>query len=114
MLITYLMAALCVLGIAAGQILFKLSATAMVETDSLVSVKSLIPLSIAIALYGVTSLGWVWTLQRIDLGRVYPLMAMAFVLVPLGSYVAFGERFQAQYFIGVALIIAGIVVTVRA
>ena len=48
------------------------------------------------------------------LGRVYPLMAWAFVLVPFGSHIVFGERFQPQYFIGVALIMAGIVIAVRA
>jgi drug/metabolite transporter (DMT)-like permease len=53
-------------------------------------------------------------LQKIELGRVYPLMAMAFVLVTLGSHFIFGERFQPQYFVGVALIMIGIVVTVKA
>src|SRR5690606_41278160 len=58
----------------------------------------------AMMLYGITSVGWVWVLQRIELGRVYPLMALAFVLVPVASHFVFGERFQTQYFIGVALI----------
>jgi drug/metabolite transporter (DMT)-like permease len=53
-------------------------------------------------------------LQRVELGRVYPLMALAFALVPLGSHFVFGERFQSQYFVGVAMIVAGIVVAVRA
>jgi len=41
-------------------------------------------------------------------------MALAVVLVPLGSHIVFGERFQYQYFIGVALIMAGIIVAVKA
>jgi drug/metabolite transporter (DMT)-like permease len=59
-------------------------------------------------LYGITSIAWVWVLQKTDLGRVYPLMAIAFILVPIGSYLIFGERFQSQYFVGVVLIIIGV------
>jgi len=67
----------------------------------------------AFALYGLTTIAWVWVLQKAELGRVYPLMAMAFVLVPIGSYFFLGERFNPQYFVGVALIAAGIVIAVR-
>ena len=67
----------------------------------------------AMTLYAITTVAWVWVLQKVELGRVYPVMALAFVLVPLGSHIIFGERFQAQYFVGVALIMVGIVVTVK-
>ncbi len=65
-------------------------------------------------MYGVTTIAWVWVLQKIELGRAYPLMAIAFVLVPIGSYFVFGERFQTQYFVGVLMIIFGILVTLKA
>jgi drug/metabolite transporter (DMT)-like permease len=58
-------------------------------------------------------MAWIWVLQKADLGRIYPLMALAFVIVPIGSHLVFGERFPPQYFVGVALIMIGIVVTVR-
>ncbi|WP_426178645.1 EamA family transporter [Pseudomonas sp. TWRC1-2] len=67
----------------------------------------------AFALYGLTTILWVYVLQRADLGKIYPLMALAFVIVPIGSHFVFGERFQAQYFVGVALIIGGIIVAVK-
>ena len=111
---TYFIAIICVLGIAAGQILFKLSAAAMHKAGSYFDPRSLLILFVALALYGLTTLAWVWVLQKIELGRAYPLMALAFVLVPIGSHFVFGERFQLQYFIGVALIMAGILVTVKA
>ena len=66
------------------------------------------------ALYAITSIAWVWVLQKTDLGRVYPLMALAFILVPLSSHMVFGERFPAHYWVGVALIAVGIVIAVRA
>ena len=110
----YAIAILCVLGLAIGQILFKASAIKLAHIGSFFDFKVATMLLAAICLYGITSVAWVWVLQKVELGRVYPLMALAFVLVPLGSYIFFGERFSSQYFIGVALIIVGIIVTVRA
>lgn len=111
---TYFIAILCVIGIATGQILFKLSATSLQRTGSFFDPGTALTLFSALTLYGVTTLVWIWVLQKIELGRVYPLMALAFVLVPIGSHVFFGERFQPQYFIGVAMILIGIIVTVKA
>ncbi len=110
----YLIAGFCVLGIAIGQLLFKLSATWLQRTGNLFNTHTLLALVAAFAVYGITSLVWVWLLQKADLGRIYPLMAFAFVLVPIGSHYFFGERFTAQYFAGVALIIAGIMMAIKA
>lgn len=110
---TYIAALLCVVGLAVGQILFKISATVLEETGSYFTFKGLGALLGAMVLYAVTSVAWVWVLQKVELGRVYPLMALAFVLVPLGSYFVLGERFQYQYYVGVAMIIIGIIIAVR-
>lgn len=113
-MLAQIIAVLCVVGLAIGQILFKVSATSLNETGSFFATKTATTLFAAMSLYAITSIAWVWVLQKIELGRVYPLMALAFVLVPLGSHFIFGERFQPQYFIGVALIMIGIVVAVKA
>jgi len=39
------------------------------------------------------------------------LMALSFVIVPLASHYLLGERFQVQYFVGVAVIISGIIIS---
>ena len=109
----YLIAVLCVVGIAAGQIMFKLSAGALQRAGTFFEIKTLIMLGWAFALYGLTTIAWVWVLQKIDLGKAYPLMAMAFVLVPIGSHFILGERFQTQYFVGVLFIMFGIVLAVK-
>ena len=113
-MMTYVIVILCVIGLAVGQILFKVSATALTESGSFFAIKPAVALLATMCLYGITSLAWVWVLQKVELGRVYPLMALAFVLVPLGSHFFFGERFQSQYFLGIAMIMAGIFITVRA
>lgn len=111
---TYFIALLCVIGIASGQILFKLSAASLAKTNSFLAPQTASLLAASLALYGVTTIAWIWVLQKSELGRIYPLMALAFVIVPLGSHIFFGERFPPMYFVGVAMIMAGIVITVRA
>jgi drug/metabolite transporter (DMT)-like permease len=113
-MLVQIIAILCVIGLAIGQILFKVSATSLTQTGSFFAPKTAAILFVALALYGTTTIAWVWVLQKVELGKVYPLMALAFILVPIGSHFIFGERFQIQYFVGVTLIIIGIVVTVRA
>lgn len=113
-MIIYLAAIFCVAGLALGQILFKLSATALSVSGTFLSIKPAAIFFAAMCWYGIISVAWVWVLQKVELGRVYPLMALAFILVPLGSHLVFGERFQPQYFIGVAIIIIGIVFAVKA
>lgn len=111
---TYFIAILCVLGIAAGQLLFKLSALSLQRTGTYLHPQTATVFLSSLALYGITTLAWIWVLQKIELGRIYPLMALAFVLVPIGSHFFLGERFQPQYFIGVAIIVVGICIAVRA
>ena len=113
-MLVQLVAVFCVVGLAIGQILFKLSATSLAQTGSFLAFKTASTLLAAMLLYGLTSIAWIWVLQKVELGRVYPLMALAFILVPFGSHLLFGEHFSSQYFIGVALIVTGIVVSVNA
>ncbi len=107
------MAFLCVLGMASGQILFKQAANELSQANVFMNYKALQYFLSAVFLYGLTSIGWVFILRSIDLGRIYPLMALSFIIVPVGSFFILSERFQPQYFIGVALIIIGIIIAVR-
>lgn len=113
-MLVQIVAVLCVVGLAIGQILFKVSATSLAETGSFFALKTAAPLFAAMTIYTITSVAWVWVLQKVELGRVYPLMALAFILVPMGSHFVFGERFQPQYFVGVTLIVLGIAIAVKA
>ena len=47
------------------------------------------------ALYAVTTVAWDWVLQRSELGTTYPLMALAFIVVPIASHIVFGESFSS-------------------
>ncbi len=113
-MLVQIVAILCVIGLAFGQILFKVSATSLTQTGSFFAPKTAVILISALALYGTTTLAWIWVLQKVELGKIYPLMALAFILVPLGSHFILGERFQLQYFAGVTLIMVGIVLATKA
>lgn len=109
----YFVALLCVFGIAVGQILFKITAKSLSTSGSFFELKTLSILFAALSLYGITTIAWIWVLQKIELNKAYPLMALAFLIVPIGSYLFLGERFNNQYLIGVILIMIGIVVAVK-
>lgn len=110
----YFYAVLCVLGLSAGQILFKVGAAALSSGAAFFSTKPLAAISAAMVIYAVTSIAWVFILRNIDLGKIYPVMALAFILVPIGSHYIFNEKFGTQYFIGLILLIAGILIITHA
>jgi len=112
-MIVYVVAILCVISLAIGQILFKIGALALTESGSFFAMKPAATLFAAMCLYIITSVAWVWLLQKVELGRIYPLMALVYVLVPLGSHFVFGERFQLPYFIGIGVIMMGVIIAVR-
>lgn len=110
-LVTRLVALLCVVGIAIGQVLFKVGANALAANGGKLVSSGGAVIVAALALYGVTTLAWIWVLQRSELGKIYPLMALAFILVPLASHFLFGEAFSWRYAAGCVLLVAGIVLT---
>ena len=99
-----------VIGMATGQILFKLAS----GRGSLMEIFLSPVFWVAIVLYGVVTLLWVLLLREIDLSRAYPILAGTYVLVPIASMLLLGEKLEWSYGLGVALIIVGIVLTVRA
>ena len=109
----FLAALLCVCGIAAGQLLFKCTANSQAISGSYLHPHTLLWLLSALLLYGITTFGWIWTLQQGPLSRIYPSMALAFVIVPLLSAVLLGERLQPTYWLGVTMIVAGVSIAVR-
>jgi multidrug transporter EmrE-like cation transporter len=59
------------------------------------------------------SLFWMAAMTKFELSFAYPFMSLAFVLVFLMSVALFGETFTIGKVVGLALIVSGIVVTVK-
>jgi drug/metabolite transporter (DMT)-like permease len=112
-MLIYLGALICVICTAAGQVLFKAGANAVTDASTVLAVRPALLLLTAFSVYFFTSMGWMLLLRRAPLGQLYPVMALSFILVPAASYLFFGEQFSGRYFVGVALIVAGVVLCVK-
>ncbi|MET0274339.1 MAG: EamA family transporter [Phenylobacterium sp.] len=103
----------CVLIISTGQLLFKIASGHLDFRRPLAEPRGLAILAVALALYGLATLLWVAALRFAPLGRLYPIMALSFLLVPLGGMVFLKEPVSLPYWGGAALIIAGLVLISR-
>jgi drug/metabolite transporter (DMT)-like permease len=100
-----------------GQVFFKLAAPAFIGKPLALGVLELArtPAFYAgITLYGAATLLWVWILSRVPLSQAYPWVAIATVAVPLLASQMFDERVNASYWLGVAFVVLGVVLTQRA
>lgn len=107
-------ALLCVVLIAAGQVLFKQTAAAVQQGGAVMAWRPALFGAGAMAIYLVATALWVHLLRAVPLGRIYPYMALSFLIVPLASWWTFGERIEARQLLGMLLIMAGIAVTATA
>jgi multidrug transporter EmrE-like cation transporter len=65
-------------------------------------------------LYGISALVWFAVISVEDLSTCYPVLAsLTFVLVTLGAIVFFGERMSIPKLIGIAVILAGVIIVSR-
>lgn len=101
------MAAVVVLALAIGQVLFKIAASRGGIFDILVSPW----LWMGMLLYGSVTVLWLLLLREVDLSRAYPLVAVTYVLVPLLSVLLLGEKIGTRYALGVILIVTGVLLT---
>jgi undecaprenyl phosphate-alpha-L-ara4N flippase subunit ArnE len=99
-----------VFSLAIGQICFKLAAPAF----SNFSIKSLFePIFIvALVVYAVATVLWVICLSRVPLTLAYPIVALSYIIVPLLAKVFLGESLSMHSFIGAAVIIAGVYISI--
>lgn len=56
----------------------------------------------------LASIAYMLAIDKLGLAYAYPLMALSFVLVPLGAVVCFGERIQLMQAMGLTLIALGV------
>jgi len=101
---------LCMFALGVGQILFKSAATASNGGRLLASPRALALLAAALLLYAFTTIAWINALRYVPLNKGYPIMALAYVVVPILSWYFLGERVTSTYWIGVVLLVAGVVV----
>ena len=64
--------------------------------------------------YGVSFLLWLFVLSKIKLSLAYPITSINFVLVLIASYYFFDERLSLFQYLGIVLIIIGVVALSKA
>jgi hypothetical protein len=99
------------LGMAAGQVLFKVAADGAAGTSGfLAGLIGNAAFWLAVALYGGLTLLWVWLLTQVALVHAYPFAALAFVFTPLLATLILRESVGAGYLLGSALVVGGLLV----
>ena len=63
--------------------------------------------------YGVVTLLWLYVLARFDFSYVYPLMSLTFVFALLGSRWILEEEIPTGRWLGVVLIVMGVILSAR-
>ena len=109
----YFLTLSCVVANATGQLLFKYSAELANKNETILSSEALIVIGLALTLYLLAAIGWTIVLRTFDVVHIYPLMALVFILVPVGAHVFFNEEINSSYFLGTLFIILGIVISMK-
>ena len=103
----------CVCLISLGQVLFKYVGMLSAAEPNGLNARAMAFGAVALGIYGLATLIWIYLLRSIPLSKAYPFMALSFVLVPLAAMVVFSEAVNAAYVAGLLLIISGIFVIAR-
>lgn len=97
--------------LSAGQMLFRESARALAGASLLRFFATLLASPhfwTALVVYGVATFLWVFVLSRVPLSRAIPFVALTFIIVPALDALFFGVRLPPLYWVGVALVAAGV------
>ena len=104
---------LVVAAMSAGQVLFKLAAMEISKAGGFGPAALLNgKLLVALAVCGVATFLWLAVLRITPLRLAYPLSALAFILTPLLAHHWVGESLKLNTFIGAAVILAGVWISV--
>ncbi|MCB1749893.1 MAG: transporter [Gammaproteobacteria bacterium] len=100
--------------LAAGQVLFKVTALELGPASGLANLSQLVrsPYAwTACALYATATVLWIVLLKTVPLSIAYPFVALGFVVVPAAAAIWFDEPVSLRYAAGVACILVGIYLT---
>ena len=107
----YLYLFIVVLALSTGQILFKKAADTLANLEKSWHLIYEMTFISGILISAITTLLWIWCLQNIELNRAYPFTALAYVIVPVASWVLLGESVNKKMGLGISLICLGVFLT---
>lgn len=68
---------------------------------------------LGIVLYAISAVFWLIVLSRVDLSVAYPMVAVGYVFVVFYSWLVFKENVRWFSWIGLALIVIGVIITAQ-
>ena len=100
-----------VIGLSAGQVLFKLGATRVNENaDAGVIAWFNAPLVAAVLLYALCTVAWIAALRALPLRVAYPAVALCYTIVPLLCHFFLRESLTVRTMLGSVIIVLGVVI----
>lgn len=96
-----------------GQILFKVASHKVIFSQNnlfLSLIKNPI-LIIALAIYALATLAWIYVLKITPLTIAYPFSSLTLIIVPILAYYILNEPLRLSTFVGAGIIIFGIYVS---
>ena len=67
-------------------------------------------LGLSVVMLGSGMLVWLWVLQHVEVSIAYPMLSLNFIFVTLAAHWIWKERFSLYHWLGLVLIISGIVI----
>ncbi|MDY6845470.1 MAG: EamA family transporter [Thermodesulfobacteriota bacterium] len=64
----------------------------------------------ALFLYANGFIVWSIVLSKLDLSYAYPFLALAYILVPVSSWIILGEHIPMMRWVGILIICAGLII----
>lgn len=104
---------------AAAQLLLSIALKGTTLIDGGSPMKSAIALILnpwvvlALFVYGVSVLLWMYVLSKTDVSLAYPFLSLGFVFVAIFSYLFLSEPLGLQKIIGIATVAVGVIVLAR-
>ena len=106
---------------AVGQLTLKAGMNSIVATygklqlsvDTLLHMATNPLLIVGIAIFGVSTLLWLFALAKADLSFAYPFLSLTYLAVLIGGAFLFGDKVTLPRVIGFAVIIAGVFIVAR-
>ncbi|HUB24207.1 MAG TPA: EamA family transporter [Tepidisphaeraceae bacterium] len=112
---SYFQIGLGALLVTASELLMKVGATAQHGNIGVFGIAALgsIDTWIGIILYCVSFASWIYVLRSVPLGIAYSLINIVHVLIPLGCWIFLGEVIPPQRWVGIALVLAGLLLVIQ-
>ena len=111
----YILLATSILLAVTGQLLMKKGMTMFGSFPISQMLQNIIPMFLnpyvffGFACFGLSSIFWLAVLSRFEISFVYPMVAVAYVIVALASMVLFKENVSLVRWAGIAVIILGVI-----